>query len=184
MSIDDLHRYIQGIEEVVRSLREENDRLRNQVTALTDKSSCGCRAVQSNELHTDENMAIGIIQDSDINSFGVLVREAPVFAMKQTFIPPKKQPMPSGKALTARAKGGKPSHSVTEERNYRAVVRDKAQREAMDGFECSQCECFYKTTGRHLPTLCDKSSKHKYFKPPPATPAGFWDPWSQVDKGI
>ena len=84
----------------------------------------------------------------------------------------------SSKHLVARARGIPVSNPHIEGRNYRAVVRDKAERKAMEGFECSQCECFYKTTGQHMPNLCNKSSKHKYFKPPPATPAGFWDPWA------
>ena len=181
MTIDDLHQHIQGIEEVVKSLREENAALRNQLAALMKNAPCRCLATAC-DATTTYNVSTN--PQTDISSdLSVSYRDEPRILQSRKNVKQARQlPIGFGKPMTARAKGGKVNHINHEDKNYRAVVRDKAQREAMEGFECSQCECFYKATGQHLPNLCDKSSKHKYFKPPPATPAGFWEPWSQVDQ--
>ena len=57
--------------------------------------------------------------------------------------------------------------------NARAVVRGKREREAMQGFQCGQCQEFYDALG----VRPHKCSKHKLHRPPPDTPDGFWEPW-------
>lgn len=74
------------------------------------------------------------------------------------------------------------------------VVRNKELREQMTAVSCVQCENWYKAMeGRIDPeqaagirNLCQHAGRHRFWKPPPSTPDGFWDissPASQQTAG-
>ena len=162
---DDTREHLVAIQNQMETILRENYALRMQVNQL-QKELCQYRLNENPQTISDAPVIGGILAGSK------------TINIKRLLIPKSSTEDKSKKQLIARARGIPVTNPHAEERNYRAVVRDKAERGAMEGFECSQCECFYRTTGEHLPNLCNKSSKHKYFKPPPATPAGFWDPWA------
>ena len=176
MEWQDFTSHLSAIEDNVRRLLDENSKLKEQVAELQMRLTKRDRLSitsggDSNQHDAFESMlpqgANQIITVKKLNlskSVNVVNRE-----------------LKDSKTLVARARGGRVNRVPECDQNFRAAVRGKDQREVLDGFDCSQCECFYKTTG-HIPNLCDKHSKHKYFKPPPNTPAGFWDPWSQDDE--
>jgi len=169
--------HIQAIQAQLRDLIDENAYLKRQVCQLQlklDKYECITDDILPNELlpvweYPDMRMD-EVAPINQVASVTKITTHSSVIADKPA----------NPKQLIARARGSKTNKQVMPDRNYRAVVRDKVERAAMDGFECSQCQCFYKTTGQQ--NLCNQTSKHKYFKPPPATPSGFWDPWP-LDQG-
>lgn len=66
----------------------------------------------------------------------------------------------------------------------RCVVRDKASRQRLQGFDCEHCRSFYNATGGCGPApsgapqvarLASKASRHRFEHPPVSTPPGFWD---------
>lgn len=71
------------------------------------------------------------------------------------------------------------SSNVKEGVPCRCVVRGKAQRRALQGFDCEQCRNFYAAT-KHIkqsgPKGDDlKASRHRMDHAPTCTPPGFWD---------
>ena len=70
---------------------------------------------------------------------------------------------------------------------FDAVVRNKAERSNMPGYDCEQCRKFYNVAGTSLSSMkCshrkpdrrsmqDRFSRHKAYYKPPDTPEGYWD---------
>lgn len=57
----------------------------------------------------------------------------------------------------------------------RCVVRGKAQRLALQGFDCEQCRNFYAATKLAPKSEDLKASRHRLEHAPTCTPPGFWD---------
>ena len=178
---------LKAVETLLRDLTDENARLKQQVICLQRKCADNTHTETSVVATAREPTQQAVsMSDSSVRMHTITASHA----IAQVNLPVKRlngsdpevvRPRYHAKPLIARARGGQQRQRVSIDKNYRAVVRGKDEREAMEGFECSQCKCFYKATGQHIPHLCDRSSKHKYFKPPPSTPAGFWEPWSIND---
>lgn len=74
------------------------------------------------------------------------------------------------------------SSNVKEGVPCRCVVRGKAQRSALHGFDCEQCRNFYAAT-KHINGIKQsgpkgddlKASRHRMDHAPTCTPPGFWD---------
>lgn len=74
------------------------------------------------------------------------------------------------------------SSNVKESVPCRCVVRGKAQRSALQGFDCEQCRNFYAAT-KHINGIKQsgpkgddlKASRHRMDHAPTCTPPGFWD---------
>jgi len=66
--------------------------------------------------------------------------------------------------------------------NYKhvAVVRKKDERAALPGYECSDCEAFYKAledagVDVDKQRILNNCSRHKHLYEPPSTPPDFWN---------
>eukprot|EP00920_Eleutheroschizon_duboscqi_P019069 GHVT01045210.1.p1 GENE.GHVT01045210.1~~GHVT01045210.1.p1 ORF type:complete len:790 (+),score=188.29 GHVT01045210.1:368-2737(+) len=92
---------------------------------------------------------------------------------------------------TLRATGAAARQAAQSERapRVRGVARAPEERTKLHGYACEQCRKFYSALGtpvdgagaqahqchHAVARLREQTSRHRYFVPPPDTPAGFWD---------
>jgi hypothetical protein len=70
------------------------------------------------------------------------------------------------------------SQSSREPKTLGPVVRKKAERVQLNGYECAECVAYYKTfdlTPEQLAEKLKKCSRHRAMVSPPKTPEHFWE---------
>ena len=75
----------------------------------------------------------------------------------------------------------KVSTNPAHEKKFVDVVRNKKERESLQGHHCEECKAFYTLYGKmlhpddDLQTVMNKFSRHRHRYLPPETPPGYWD---------